>query len=261
MRPHPLTGPIFIKGARPGDLLEIEYLDIIPQSYGWTRILPGSGFLRDLFADPYLVHWELDNQWAVTSQLPSVRIPNASFMGTAGLGPFPGRKCRNGTDGKETCANAVVRAMPPDPVDAVPTTEPVASQGLRTLPPRENGGNMDAKQLTKGSRLMIPVNVEGGLFSVGDAHYAQGDSECCLTAIEMGGTAVVRFRIHKGEAEKHNINWPRFAHPGYFCSPEWAAPRNFIATMGVPLREDGTQECGDVTLGGPQRHNQHDRTA
>lgn len=244
---HPLTGPIFIKGARPGDLLEIEYLDIIPQSYGWTRILPGSGFLRDLFADPYLVHWELDNQWAVTSQLPSVRIPNASFMGTAGLAPSQAQMSewdRREGDLRQRGGTA----MPPDPVDAVPTTEPVASQGLRTLPPRENGGNMDAKQLTKGSRLMIPVNVEGGLFSVGDAHYAQGDSECCLTAIEMGGTAVVRFRIHKGEAEKHNINWPRFAHPGYFCSPEWAAPRNFIATMGVPLREDGTQECGDVTL-------------
>ena len=107
---------------------------------------------------------------------------------------------------------------------------------------------MDAKQLTKGSHLFIPVNVDGALYSAGDGHYAQGDSECCITAIEMGATAVVRFQVHKGEAAKHNIRWPRFSHPGYFLEPEWAAPRNFIATMGMPIRDDGTQEGEDVTL-------------
>jgi formamidase len=107
---------------------------------------------------------------------------------------------------------------------------------------------MDAKQLTRGSRLFIPVNVGGALYSAGDAHFAQGDSECCVTGIEMEATLVVRFRIHKGEAARRNIRWPRFAHPGYFHSPEWAAPRNFIATMGVPIREDGTQESEDLTL-------------
>jgi formamidase len=107
---------------------------------------------------------------------------------------------------------------------------------------------VDAKQLTKGSRLLIPVNVDGALYSTGDAHFAQGDSECCITAIEMGATAVVRFRILEKEAERKNIKWPRFAHPGYFAAPEWAAPKNFIATMGIPLRDDGTQECEDLTL-------------
>jgi formamidase len=107
---------------------------------------------------------------------------------------------------------------------------------------------VDAKQLTKGSRLLIPVNVEGALYSVGDGHFAQGDSECCITAIEMGATAVVRFRLHVGEAARHHIRWPRFAHPGYFAAPEWAAPRNFIATMGMPIHADGTQEGEDLTL-------------
>jgi formamidase len=116
------------------------------------------------------------------------------------------------------------------------------------MPPRENGGNADIKQLTRGSKLFVPVAVDGGLYSVGDGHFAQGDSECCITAIEMGGTANVRFKIHKGKAEKHGIKWPRFAHPGYFNSPEWAAPRNFIATMGMPVREDGTNEGEDLTL-------------
>jgi formamidase len=116
------------------------------------------------------------------------------------------------------------------------------------MPPRENCGNADAKQLTKGSRLFIPVNVDGALYSVGDGHFAQGDSECCITAIEMGATAVVRFRVHQGEAARLGIRFPRFAHPGYFAPPEWAAPRNFIATMGMPIREDGTQEGEDLTL-------------
>ena len=102
--------------------------------------------------------------------------------------------------------------------------------------------------MTKGSRLLIPVNVDGALYSVGDGHFAQGDSECCINGIEMGATAVVRFCIHKEEASRRSIKWPRFAHPGYFASPEWAVPRNFIATMGVPVREDGTQECEDLTL-------------
>jgi formamidase len=139
-------------------------------------------------------------------------------------------------------------AFPPDPEDAVPTLEPLASQGLRTLPPRENCGNVDAKQLTKGSRLFIPVNVDGALYSAGDGHFAQGDSECCITAIEMGATVAVRFHINKGEAARLGIRFPRFAHPDYFLPPEWAAPRNFIATMGMPIREDGTQEGEDLTL-------------
>jgi len=119
---------------------------------------------------------------------------------------------------------------------------------LRTMPPRENGGNADIRQLTRGSRLQLPVGVDGALFSLGDAHYAQGDSECCITAIEMGATAVVRFRVLAGEAARRKTRFPRFSHPGYFAAPQWAAPHNFIATTGLPIREDGTQECEDLTL-------------
>src|SRR5262244_4614858 len=84
---HPLTGPVYVKGARPGDLLEIEYLDIIPQPHGWTRNRPGAGFLRDLFTEPYLAHWDIKDGWATSPQIPGVRIPNGSFMGTAGIAP------------------------------------------------------------------------------------------------------------------------------------------------------------------------------
>ncbi len=244
---HPLTGPVYIKGAVPGDLLEIEYLEIAPQPYGWTRNRPGAGFLRDLFTDPYLVHWDMRDGWATSQQLPGVRIPDGSFMGTAGIAPSHAQvKAWSQREADLVRRGGI--AFPPDPEDAVPATGAMATEGLRTIPPRENCGNVDAKQLTKGSRLLIPVNVNGALYSVGDAHFAQGDAECCITAIEMGATATVRFKLHPGEAAKHNIKWPRFAHPGFFAAPEWAAPRNFIATMGMPIRDDGTQEGEDLTL-------------
>ncbi len=244
---HPLTGPVYVKGASPGDLLEIEYVDIIPQSYGFTTFRPGAGFLRDLYTEPYLAHWDIRDGWATSEQIPRVRIPNGSFMGTAGLAPSH-QQLQEWTRREAALAKRGGIVFPPDPEDAVPDTEPIASTGLRTIPPRENCGNADAKQLTKGARLFIPVNVEGGLYSVGDGHFAQGDSECCITAIEMGATVVVRFRVHEGEAKRHNIRFPRFSHPDYFLPPQWAAPRNFIATMGMPIREDGTNESEDLTL-------------
>lgn len=244
---HPLTGPVYVQGAKPGDLLEIEYLDIVPQAHGWTRHRPGAGFLRDVFTEPYLVHWEIAGGWATSPQLPGVRIPNGSFMGTAGIAPSHAQ-LEAWTRREAALVARGGIAFLPDPQDAVPAQGIVPQEGLRTLPPRENCGNVDAKQLTTGSRLFIPVNVDGALYSAGDAHFAQGDSECCITAIEMGATVAVRFRLHAGEAARHNIRWPRFAHPGYFLPPEWAAPRNFIATMGMPIRDDGTQEGEDLTL-------------
>jgi formamidase len=120
----------------------------------------------------------------------------------------------------------------------------VAEEGLRTIPPRENCGNADVKQLTRGSKLYVPVAVDGALYSVGDGHYAQGDAECCGTAIEMGATAVVRFKLHKGEASRKKIVWPRFSHAGYDNTLE----RSFIATMGMPVTAEGRQENGDVNL-------------
>jgi formamidase len=246
-RIHPLTGPVYVKGAQPGDLLEIEYLEIEPQPYGWTRCGPGTGFLPDLLSEPFTAHWDITDGWATSEQMPGVRIPDGCFMGTAGVAPSQALLAEWNRREAELASRGG-RALPPMAQDAVPDTEAVATHGARTAPPRENCGNIDAKQLTKGSRLLVPVFVPGALYSAGDAHFAQGDGEVCLTAIEMGATVAVRFRIHSGEAERRNIRWPRMAHPGYFQPPEWSAPRNFIATTGMPVREDGTQEGGDVTL-------------
>jgi formamidase len=244
---HPLTGPVFVKGAMPGDLLEVEHLEIAPRRHAWTRFVPGLGFLHDLFDHPYLVHWDLDKEWATSASLPGVRIPNGAFMGTEGVAPSHEQLARWTKREAELNARGGT-VFPPDRDGAVPQSENVASHGLRTIPPRENCGNADVKQMTVGSRLLVPVAVEGALYSVGDGHFAQGDSECCGTAIEMGATVSVRFRLHRGEAARRNIRWPRFAHPEYFAAAQWAAPRNFIATMGMPIRADGANESGDITL-------------
>jgi formamidase len=246
-RIHPLTGPVYVKGAQPGDLLEIEYLDIQPQPYGWATCGPGTGFLPDLLTERFTAHWDIKDAWATSTQLPGVRIPDGCFMGTAGVAPSHELLARWNQREAELVARGG-RAQLASAQDAVPGSEAVAGEGARTAPPRENCGNLDAKQLTRGSRLLVPVFVPGALYSAGDAHFAQGDGEVCLTAIEMGATVAVRFRIHEGEAARRNIRWPRIAHAGYFIDPEWAAPRNFIATMGMPVRDDGTQESGDVTL-------------
>ena len=139
-------------------------------------------------------------------------------------------------------------ALPPDAGGAVPARGAAATHGLRTLPPRENGGNFDVKQLTRGSRLYLPVAVDGALFSTGDGHFAQGDGEVCVTAVEMGATCVVRFRVHKGEAARRGIRFPRFAHGDYFTDPRWAAPRHFVATMGMPVDAEGVNHGEDLNL-------------
>jgi len=243
---HPLTGPVLVKGAKPGDLLEIEFVDILPQPYAFTAIVPGLGFLRDLYTAPYLVNWGITDGFATSTALPGVRIPGAPFMGVIGVSPSR-EQVAAWAKREEALLSRGGLVMTPDPAGAVPGTGPAASEGLRTIPPRENGGNMDVKQLTKGATLQVPVAVEGALFSVGDAHFAQGDGEVCVTAIEMGATAVVRFRVIKG-AGKTLARGPRFRHRDYFAPPEWASPKRFLATTGMPIREDGVNEGENLTL-------------
>src|SRR5262245_38454161 len=207
---HPLTGPVYVKGAKPGDLLEIEYLDIVPERYGWTRFAPGGGFLPDLFDHYFVAHWDITPEYATSPQLPGVRIPNGAFMGTAGVAPSR-EQLKRWSAREKDLADRGGKVMLPTAAAAVPSQGPVAEEGLRTIPPRENCGNVDVKQLTKGSKLFVPVAVDGALYSVGDGHYAQGDAECCGTAIEMGATAVVRFKIHSEIAREKKIIWPRFS--------------------------------------------------
>ncbi len=243
---HPLTGPVFVNGAKPGDVLEIEFVDIVPQPHAFTAIVPGLGFLRDLFTTPFLVHWQIRDGWATSPKLPGVRIPGAPFMGVSAVAPTAAQVRAWAAREAELMARGGM-VFPPDATGAVPARGP-AAEGLRTLPPRENGGNFDVKQLTKGSKLLLPVSVEGALFSTGDGHFAQGDGEVCVTAVEMGATAVVRFRVLKGTGAARAMRAPRFSHSGYFAPPEWAAPQRFVAAMGMPIRDDGVNEGENLTL-------------
>jgi len=242
---HPLTGPVFVNGARPGDVLEVEFVDIRPEPHAFTAIMPGLGFLRDLFTTPFLVHWQIRDGWATSPKLPGVRIPGAPFMGVSGVAPSAAQ-VQAWTARENELLSRGGFVFPPDASGAVPNRGLPATHGLRTLPPRENGGNFDVKQLTRGSKLLLPVAVEGALFSTGDGHFAQGDGEVCVTAVEMGATAVVRFRVLKGGARSFRA--PRFSHPGYFTAPEFAAPQRFVAAMGMPIRDDGVNEGENLTL-------------
>jgi formamidase len=244
---HPLTGPVLVKGARPGDLLEVTFVDILPQAWAFSAIMPGLGFLRDVMTTAFLVHWHIADGWATSPQLPRVRIPAAPFMGVSGVAPSAAQ-VEAWTLREAAVMAAGGFALPPDAGGAVPASGAAATHGLRTLPPRETGGNFDVKQLTKGARLLLPVAVAGALFSTGDGHFAQGDGEVCVTAVEMAASCVVRFRLRRGEAERHRIRWPRFERSDYFTDPRWAAPERFVATMGMPVDAQGVNHGESLNL-------------
>lgn len=236
---HPLTGPVYIEGAEPGDVLEVEILAVTPDRYGFTLQAPGFGFLRDDFPDPYLVHWDIADGWATSAELPGVRVPGAPFLGTIGLAPGHERLRR--TIAQEQAAlDAGGMVMPPMTTAAVPADPAIAATALRTIPPREQGGNVDIKQLTAGTRLFLPVDAPGGLFSAGDAHFAQGDGEVCGTAVEMRATARVRFTVHSGMS----LSEPQFSGTGSGID----APRRYYATTGRPVGPHGEVHPEDATL-------------
>ena len=243
---HPLTGPIFVKGAEPGDMLEVEFLDIVPQPTGFSAIVPGLGFLRDVMTTPFVVNWKIRDGWATAAEIPGVRIPGAPFMGISAVAPSA-QKLKEWTEREQRALDAGGFVLPPSEPGAVPGGR-CGFEGLRTLPPRENGGNFDVKQLTKGSKLLLPVFVKGALFSTGDAHFAQGDGEVCVTAVEMGATAAVRFKIHKDLAKTRTFAGPVFSHSGYFADPRNAVPENFTGVMGMPINADGEIESENLTL-------------
>ena len=235
---HPMTGPVFIEGAVRGDVLAVTLLDVEPDQYGYTVVVPGFGFLRDRFPDPYIANWKLDRIAATSEQIPGVRIPIAAFMGSVGV--LPGEQETDVYLAREAELGAAGgAALPPQPIGALPADicGPEGSDKercLRTIPPRENGGNMDVKQMQVGTTLLLPCFVDGcGLFA-GDVHYAQGDGEVSGTAIEMGGRVTVRVDVRKGEGA--NITAPQFEGGSQLKT---IAPSQFYATIGLPLKEAG----------------------
>ena len=228
-RSHPLTGPVYVEGAGPGDLLVVEILGYELPEYGITAFVPGAGFLPDVFDHPYLVVWELAGGFARTPALPGIAIPADPFAGVLGVAPSLAAMERARTREQGLGApDAAEDAWPPE-----------AAGGLRTIPPRENGGNLDVRQLVAGSRLFLPVDVEGALFSAGDLHYAQGDGEVCISAIEIAGAVTVRFDVRK--SPRWLPRFPAFETPAVL-------QRASFATTGIPVADDGTNAAFDLTL-------------
>ena len=171
---NPVTGPIFVEGAEPGDALKVTIEMFKPSGFGWTANIPGFGLLADDFKEPALNIWKYD----AASLEPALFGKNARVP----LKPFAG-----------TIGNAL------------------AEKGHHSVvPPRRVGGNLDIRDLAAGTTLYLPVEVAGALFSVGDTHAAQGDGEVCGTAIESPMDVVLKLDLVKDA----RLKTPRFTTPG-----------------------------------------------
>lgn len=160
---HPLTGPVYVEGAQPGDVLKVTLHKVELGDWGWNAIIPGFGFLADTFPVKYIRVYELGPEKEFIQFNDNIRIP---------LKPFPGV------------------------MGVAPNTEEM----LSTIPPRANGGNMDDPNLTEGTTVYFPVFVEGGLFSIGDGHATQGLGEVCGTAIEAPLRIIYEIELIKGRS-------------------------------------------------------------
>ena len=189
-RVNPVSGPVLVRGARPGDVLEVEVLELALRGWGWTAIIPGFGLLADQYPSPWLKHWDLTPGAPSAAFGDGIEVPVAPFPGTIGVAP--------------------------------PTTGPHS-----TVPPHPWGGNLDTKHLTAGTKLYLPVGVEGALFSVGDTHAAQGDGEVCGTAIESAMRIALRFRVRR---DLH-LRFPAFETFGE--APGDRATNGSFVTTGV----------------------------
>ncbi|HET7050434.1 MAG TPA: acetamidase/formamidase family protein [Solirubrobacteraceae bacterium] len=157
-RVNPVTGPVFVRGAQPGDVLAVEILELQPHAWGWTAIIPGFGLLAHEFTEPWLRISQVDASDGRVRFADDITLPFAPFPGTIGVAPA------------EAGSHSIV-------------------------PPRRWGGNMDIKHLQPGCTLYLPVGVEGALFSVGDTHAAMGDGEVCGTAVETAMDIAVRLTV------------------------------------------------------------------
>jgi len=239
---HPLTGPVEIQGAEPGDVLEVEVIGYETDDFGWTAIWPGCGILGDQFKEPFLARWELDGAHARSEDIPGVAVPACIHAGVIGVAPSR-ELVQRAQKRESTLDKGGVNLGAPG---ADPACPPEVVHGLRTVPPRETGGNIDIRDLGSGARLWLPVHVPGALLSVGDLHFAQGDGELCETAIETGGVATVRVAVRRG-------GW-RPAFPCYEAPPR--PSRRMFATTGIPISDSGAQCDRDLGVAARQAASQ-----
>jgi formamidase len=235
---HPLVGPVFIAGAEAGDVLAVTIEGIKPGPVGWTSASAG-GFAGDVIgSEKRFIVWRLNESYAESDALPGVRIPNASFPGVIMTLPNSEQMIQI-LDREQRLADAGGAIYVPDPELAEPSSlcgleGSKAGECLRTIPPREHGGNMDIRYLQVGVTVYLPCNIDGCGLAIGDFHFAQGDGEVSGTAIEMDADITVTTRILKDR-------------PGLDRGPHFEGPASllaipssrFYATTGFPLKREG----------------------
>ncbi len=235
---HPLTGPVHIEGAEPGDVLKVRILDIAPGPWAFT-IIASIGFLGDTIEGPLRVLWKLNRDYAVSDDLPGVRIPNRSFPGIVTVLPGPDQLAEMMKREAELL-DAGGSVMPPTHVTHASPREVCGEGGshagecLRTIPPREHGGNLDIRYLQTGVSIYLPCYLPGCGLALGDLHFAQGDGEVSGTALEMDATVTLTTELIK--------DGPRLDRGPHYEGPSTLLDipsRAFYATTGFPLKEKG----------------------
>jgi formamidase len=234
---HPLTGPVHIAGAEVGDVLAVHLRDISPGPWAWS-IITGSGLVSDVIRGPINVRWKLDRDVAVSDDIPGVRIPNASFPGVVTVLPGPEQHAAMlAREQALTEADATVfapHALHASPAEVCGPGGIHANECLRTIPPREHGGNMDIRYLQSGVTIYLPCYVDGCGLAVGDLHYAQGDGEVAGTALEMD--AIVTLTVDVLKDGPRLDRGPHYEGPARLLD---IPSRRFYATTGFPLKAAG----------------------
>ena len=266
---HVLSGPIAVAGAQPGDLLIVDILDVGPipqedsgplsgQGWGYTGVFAtknGGGFLTEQFPDAYKVIWDFRGGVATSRHVPAVSytgIVHPGLMGTAPSAALLAKWNAREQALIDTNPDRVPPlALPPLPDSAILGSlsgaefKRVAAEAARTAPPRENGGNQDIKNFTKGTRVFYPVFVDGAKLSMGDLHFSQGDGEITFCgAIEMGGFMDLHVDLIKGGMQTYGVSENAIFMPGN-VDPQYS---QWLAFSGTSVTLDGVQHYLDSHL-------------
>ena len=254
---HYLSGPIRVEGAKPGDILVVDILDIgtlQSSAWGFTGIFAkenGGGFLTDQFPKAHKAIWNFEGIYAQSRHIPGVRFPGLTHPGLIGTAPSHALLADWNKREKELVATNPHRIPPlanlPNSKNALVGTltgskaEQVAQEAARTVPPRENGGNCDIKNLSRGSRLYLPVFIDGAHLSMGDIHFSQGDGEISFCgAIEMAGWIELKVSIIKDGMTHYKMLNP-------FFIPGPVEPRfsKYLVFEGISVDTQGKQHYLD----------------
>ncbi|KAI1454647.1 formamidase [Annulohypoxylon moriforme] len=261
-RIHYLTGPFEVEGAQPGDILLVEIMDVQPfqdQPWGFTGVFHkenGGGFLDEIYPSAAKAIWDFEGIFATSRHIPHVKFAGLIHPGILGCAPSTEVLATwNKREAELISANKLERqvALPPEPkgihagASDAALKEKVGLEGARTVPGRpEHGGNCDIKNLSRGSKVYLPVHVPGAKFSVGDLHFSQGDGEISFCgAIEMAGIITINFKVMKNGMADLGLKSPIYL-PGP-VEPQFG-PGRCIYFEGFSVDEHGKQHYMDVTV-------------